>query len=183
MRKVILITTLFVACLCKAQTYPLRTFTQLPNGAYLKDTQNELSTYEGTWKGTWAEKTIYLTFKKQTRFYNTVLGIYKDFLIAKFKVLDKDNKILFDNTHLSDKDAKIVGGKFRKKDGKYSFSYRDEDICDINGYITIYFTDNTKKKLQWDFYEGDNLITPDCRYYKAKEFPQPLPKSIVLTKQ
>ncbi|SDD87863.1 DUF6705 family protein [Riemerella columbipharyngis] len=186
MKKVILITTLFVACLCKAQTYTLRTTgVKFPKDSYVKDTNNELPEYEGTWKGTWGGKMIYLTFKK-IKYYNWFLNdraYYRDMLIGKFKVLDQNNKILFDNTNVSDNDARIKGFGFMKTGGKYLLGYIDEDICYMNGRITIYFTDNTKKKLQWDFYEGDNLITPDCRYYKAKEFPQPLPKSIVLTKQ
>ncbi|MDR7693543.1 hypothetical protein RIU14_01980 [Riemerella anatipestifer] len=183
MKQFILIATMLAAWSCKAQIYPLRTFSELPKGAYLKDTKNELPAYEGTWKGTWDGKTILITFKKETNIYDSIFGIYRDFLIAKFKVLDQNNRILFDNTNLSDQDSKIEGGKFRKKDDRYSLNYHDKDICGLWGFITIYFTDHTKSRLQWNFYEGSNLITPDCPYYNAAVFPQPLPKDLVLVKQ
>lgn len=168
----------------KAQTYPLRTYIQLPSGAYLKDTNNELPTYEGTWKGAWDGKFIYLNIKKLNYNYNTTLKIYADILIAKFKVTDTNGNILFDNTYLDDNSAKITGGKFFKKSTqKYSMGYVDNDICGLNGFIEISFTDATKSKLAWKFNEGSNLITKDCPYYDSPEFPQPLPVSIILTKQ
>ena len=51
----------------KAQTYPLRTYIQLPSGAYLKDTNNELPTYEGIWKGAWDRKFIYLNINLKNK--------------------------------------------------------------------------------------------------------------------
>ena len=168
---------------CKAQTYPLRTYTQLPTGAYLKDTNNELLAYEGTWKGSWDGKIIYLSFKKMVYYYKSTYGYYADILIAKFKVTDLNGNNLFDNTNLTDQNAKIVGGKFKKLNQKYSLGYVDNDICGLNGFIEINFTDSTKTKLAWKFNEGSNLITKDCPYYNSAVFPQPLPKEIILTKQ
>ncbi|MDY3316211.1 hypothetical protein PG630_02660, partial [Riemerella anatipestifer] len=75
MKQFILIATMLAAWSCKAQIYPLRTFSELPKGAYLKDTKNELPAYEGTWKGTWDGKTILITFKKETNIYDSIFGI------------------------------------------------------------------------------------------------------------
>ena len=106
-----------------------------------------------------------------------------DILIAKFKVTDLNGNVLFNNTSLTDQNAKIIGGKFKKLNQKYSLGYVDNDICGLNGFIEINFTDSTKTKLAWKFNEGSNLITKDCPYYDSPEFPQPLPVSIILTKQ
>ncbi len=170
---------------CKAQTFPLRTFTEIPENSYLKDTNNELQTYEGVWKGSWNNKTIYITLKKITNKYDNVFKYYRDYLIAKFKVVDNSGNILFDNNNLSDDAAKIEGGKFRKFDNKYSFSYSDPDLCFKNGYITIQFLDSIKTSLEWKFMEGSNLIEPDCFYHSlpAEQRPEPLPKEIILLKQ
>lgn len=167
----------------KAQTYPLRTFTDIPQNAYLKDTNNELQFYEGIWKGTWNNKTISITFKKITNKYDDHFKYYRDYLIGKFITKDSNGQILFDNTAISDDEAKIEGGKFRKVDDKYSLGYIDSDFCDIMGYITINFTDSTKSQLQWYFSDWTDIITPDCPYYNANPFPEPLPKEIILTKQ
>ena len=54
MKKIFLFIVLVSLISCKAQTYPLRTYgISIPMNAYLKDTNNELPAYEGTWKGMW----------------------------------------------------------------------------------------------------------------------------------
>lgn len=167
---------------CKAQTYPLRTFTEIPPNAYLKDTNNELQGYVGTWKGVFNNKTVYITIKKNIYIYDDVLKYYKDNLIAKFKVLDSSNNILFDNTTLSDDKAKIWGGKFRKIDDKYSLVYVDADLCNTSGNVIINFTDSSQTQLNWKLNLGSNMITTDCPYYNTG-IPEALPKEIILTKQ
>lgn len=164
---------------CKAQTYPLRTFTGIPENAYVKDTNNELQFYEGTWNN----KTILITFKKITNQYNENLKYFKDLLIGKFIVINSGGQILFENTAISDSEAKIEGVGFRKVDDKYSLGYIDSDICNMMGYIMMNFTDSTKSQLQWCFQIGRILSLQIAPYYNANPFPQPLPKSIILAKQ
>ncbi|WP_335621882.1 DUF6705 family protein [Chryseobacterium camelliae] len=182
MKNVLLFILFTVTISCTAQTYPLRTFTDIPENAYLKDTNNELPAYEGTWKGTWDNKTIFIYFKKINKKYNENLKYYKDLLIARFKVLDSNGNILFDNTNLTDDKAKIWGGKFKKVDDKYSLIYIDPDLCSTSGSIYINFTDSTKTKLDWKYFYTNEIITSDCPYYNTG-IPQPLPKEIILTKQ
>jgi len=45
---------------------PLRTFTDIPEDQcyYVKDTENELIDYEGTWMGTWDNKTLFISLKR-----------------------------------------------------------------------------------------------------------------------
>ncbi|MFC0343517.1 DUF6705 family protein [Epilithonimonas hispanica] len=182
MKNIILFLVFAISMSCNAQTYPLRTYIDMPENAYLKDTNNELPTYEGTWFGSWNNKTIYITLKKVTNKYNSILKYYEDLLIGKFKVINNTGAVLFDNTSISDDKAKIEGGSFKKSDGKYLFSYLDMDLCARNGYGTIQFTDTTKTKLEWKFSEGEVMIDTDCFYY-GQTWPEPLPKSIILTKQ
>ncbi|WP_144281197.1 DUF6705 family protein [Chryseobacterium echinoideorum] len=182
MKNILLIILFSTAVSLTAQIYPLRTYTEIPNNTYLKDTNNELPAYEGTWKGIWDNKILFITFKKITNKYNENLKYYKDNLIAKFKVLDSNGVVLFDNTFLSDDNAEIWGGKFRKADDKYSLVYIDNDLCGTSGNIRISFTDSTKTKLNWNLYFGSNMITDDCQYYYS-EIPQSLPEEIILTKQ
>lgn len=184
MKNIFLVTALFIlATSCKAQIYPLRTFTEIPTNGYLKDTNNELPEYVGTWKGEWNNKTIFITLKKITNQYNENLKYYKDYLIGKFKVVNSSGQILFDNTTIPDNDAKIWGGKFSKNDNKYSFTYIDEDICGMTGTIKINFTDSSKTQLNWQFSDMTDIITSACPYYNTNPFPEPLPKNIILIKQ
>ena len=182
MKNIFLFIIFAITISCNAQIYPLRTYTEIPENAHLNDTNNELPYYEGIWTGTWNNKTIYITFKKITNKYNSPLKYYKDFLIGKFKIVKSNGEILFDNTHVSDENPKIRGGKFRKKDNKYSLIYSDSSMCDRNGYGTIYFMDASKTKLEWKFSEGEVMIDTDCFYYN-QTWPEILPASIILTKQ
>ncbi|WP_144281196.1 DUF6705 family protein [Chryseobacterium echinoideorum] len=181
MKNLLLIILFSTAVLCTAQVYSLRPIEiSLPENSYQKDIDNELPAYEGTWKGTWDNKTIYITFKKITNKYDTHFKYYKDYLIGKFKVLDSNGLILFDNTYLSDDNAKITGVNFRKYGDKYALIYVDTDLCNTSGSIKIGFTDFTKTKLNWNYYYRNEIVTVDCPY---TAIPQPLPEEIVLTKQ
>ncbi|WP_299178863.1 DUF6705 family protein [uncultured Chryseobacterium sp.] len=170
---------------CKAQTYPLRTFTELPENSYLKDTNNELPAYEGVWKGQWNNKIIYVTINKVTNKFNETFKNYSDRLIARFKVTDLNGLILFDNTNLSDYEVKIEGIKFKKSDDKYTLVYVDRDLCMRSGTILINFTDTTKTKLQWKYWQDENWVDKDCFYHgwAQDQRPQPLPNDIILIKQ
>lgn len=110
MKNILLISLISLALSCNAQTYPLRNFSDIPENSYEKDTNNELPAYEGIWKGSWNNKTIYVSIKKITNKYSNTLKYYTDCLIAKFKVTDSNGLIIFDNTNLSDDQAKIKGG-------------------------------------------------------------------------
>lgn len=182
-----LINFVCVFVFCSAQTYPLRTFTNLPENAYLKDTNDELKDYEGTWSTTWDNKTFYITFKKMINVYNGNLKEYKDILVGKFKVIDNNtNNVLIDNTNIPDDKSKIYGGKFRKKDDKYSMIYIDRDLCGILGNITINFTDNSKTKLDWWGAVSYEPVDKDNCFFGRKSFsewPTPFPNKAILTKQ
>jgi hypothetical protein len=185
MKNIFLIILMITTISCKAQTYPLRTFSEIPENSYLKDTNNELPSYEGTWKGIWNNKIIYVTFNKITNKYKSSLKYYSDRLIARFKVTDLSNNILFDNTNLIDDEVKIKGGRFRKSDDKYGFTYVDGDLCNRSGQIFIKFTDATKLQLQWNYFQSENWINKDCFYHDwaSVDVPQPLPNNIILIKQ
>lgn len=178
-------TILLITISCKAQTYPLRSYFERPENSYLKDTNNELQYYEGTWKGEWNGKITYIYLKKIEHQYESYLKEYRDILIGRFKVTDLGGNILFDNTTLPDNDVKIQGTRFRKADDKYSLIYVDKDLCGRSGDILFSFTDSTKTKLQWQYSQDENWISKDCFYYgwAQADVPQPLPNTIILTKQ
>lgn len=185
--------TIFLSILINAavllnaqQIYTLRpTEADLPDNSYQKDTSNELPSYEGTWKGTWDNKTIYITFTKITYKYDNDFKYYRDYLIGKFKVLDNTGNILFDNTNVDDNNAKIQGVNFRRYGDKYSLFYSDPDLCHITGNITVNFSDPTKQKLEWKYSKSSDWTDNDCFYHglPQSQRPNPLPNNTILTKQ
>lgn len=184
MKNKFLIILFFVATFCNAQQiYSLRPAeSSLPEGSYQKDINNELPEYEGTWKGTWDNKTVFVTFKKLTNQYDTDLKYYKDYLIGKFKVIDGNGSVLFDNSTATDASAKITGHSFRRYNDRYLLSYIDYDLCNTNANIAIKFADSSKTQLIWKLTYGSNMITIECPYYNTQT-PEALPKDIILTKQ
>ena len=185
MKNIFLFILVSITISCGAQTYPLRTYTTVPANAYIKDQNNELIPYEGTWKGAWNGKTIFIYLQKVKAYFTHLENnpYYNDVLKGKFKVLDTSGNILYDNTNLSDDKTKIWGSGFRLIDNKYSLIYVDPDLCNTAGNIIINFTDSTKTKLNWKFNKRSNMITTDCQYYNTIPFPQALPEEIILTKQ
>ncbi len=182
--KKILLSTLFIFSLsCKAQEYPL-TEIDLPENSYRKDFNNQLLAFEGTWKGTWNNKTLTIKFKKVIHEYDNVFKTYNDRLIGKFQVKDTNGNILFDNLNVSDNESKIKGIKIFSN-GKYVLTYVDADLCLKSGGININFTNAEKTQLQLMFFETSNLTEPDCFYHgkPADQRPEPLPKDIILTKE
>ncbi|MDR2235691.1 MAG: hypothetical protein LBE92_06180 [Chryseobacterium sp.] len=183
MKNIFLFILINISALFSAQQiFTLRpTETELPVNSYQKDTNNELPSYEGTWKGIWDNKIIYITFTKITHNYDSDFKYYRDYLIGKFKVLDNNENILFDNTNAND-DTKITGINFRRYGDKYSLIYVDSDLCNTTGNIRINFTDPSKLQLDWKLILDNNMITNDCQYYHTG-IPKVLPKEITLTKQ
>ncbi|MDF2933205.1 MAG: hypothetical protein K0R36_2536 [Chryseobacterium sp.] len=179
---------LFFVISCKSYTQqtivPLRTYTDIPENAgyYIKDTNNELQAFEGTWNG----KTIFITFKKMINKYNTTMKYNEDIIIGKFKTLDSNGNVLFDNLALPDDQAKIRGGNFQNITNKYLMSYRDNDICGIGGSIYLTFANPAKTQLNFSYDQTSMVLTSDCYFHgwAQADRPEPLPKdNIVLTKQ
>jgi hypothetical protein len=183
---------LFFVISCKSYTQqtivPLRTYTDIPEdaGYYMKDTNNELSAFEGTWKGTWNNKTLFITFKKVTNKYNTALKYHADIIIGKFKTVDNNGNILFNNTQLVDNEAKIEGTGFQNITDKYLMWYVDNDLCGLSGDIEITFANAARTQLNFYFHQDNQVLTSDCYFHGWPQAnrPAPLPKdNIVLTKQ
>lgn len=62
---------------------------------------------------------------------------------------------------------------------------QDPDLCGKVGLVTIGFTDVSKKELKFKYKDNPQNIDSKCFYYNkpADQQPEPLPKSIILTKQ
>jgi len=186
MKKILIITAIHSIFLSCAQIYQLNTNTDVPSNAYIKDVNNELVPYEGIWKGTWDNKTFSVEFKRIKKYLDHKENnpYHKDVLIGKFRVTDSNNLVLFDNMYLSDNETKIEGTRFLLQPSKrYTLFFLDSDICNISGDIFISFTNLINTQLSWKFMDTTDIITPNCPYYNANPFPQPLPKNIILIKQ
>ena len=125
-----LVICLFTALNANCQvttTVPLTSYNH-PNGAYLKDLNDELSYWEGTWNGTLYNKKYTFTF---TKFIQKLNGdpnnhyYYEDEIVGKFKVLDLvSNQILYDNSMVTNYDDYSIMGLV-VKNGEFFFKFTD----------------------------------------------------------
>jgi len=85
-------------CSCKAQqVYPLNTYPDdVQPGSYLKDLNNELDFYVGTWKANFQDKTITLSVTKQLHKPFEMLGknYFQDQLIVRYEIKSTNGTLL-----------------------------------------------------------------------------------------
>lgn len=110
-------------------TVPISSY-DYPNGAYLKDLDNELSYWEGTWEGTVNNKKITIVFAKIIQHLKGDVNehyYYRDEIIGKYKVVDLiTNQVLYDNLSATNyNDYSILGLVVRN--GDFTFRFQDVD--------------------------------------------------------
>lgn len=188
MKQALIIIALHSIILSCAQIYPITTPTfDVPPNSYIKDLNNDLLPYEGTWRGTWDNKVFYFTLKriKKLHEFRPNHPFYKDILVGKFKILTSDEVLtVYDNTNLPDNDAKIEGTRFFNNPIRYSLLYLDPDLCLRSGSIRINFINSNPTQLNWKYIDTTDMLPSDCSYLNSPNgLPDPLPKEIILTKQ
>ncbi len=172
---------------CKAQNIiPIENHKQyldneieIPDGSYIKDVNNLLDKYVGTWKGTYKNRSYeFLIMKKTVSF----LGITVDQLIAKYKIINSDNSILKNTLNLADENILVIRGNYLAKTGSYVLDYLGDDAgCGQEGRIFIAIRVNTTNKMGIKLMPGFDLINEeDCPNGTTQILPTEL---TILTKQ
>ncbi|MFC4739826.1 DUF6705 family protein [Flavobacterium ponti] len=172
---------------CKAQIIPLNSV-DYPDGAYLKDLDNILPFWEGTWKGTVNNKEYTIQFVKFTQHQTTFSDgsfEYEDLLMGKFKVMDlSTNQILYNdlNTTIFN-DYKIqLNGKLGTE---YFFMFFDTQSNCNNTFKFSLVKDNTNpNQVLYTNFSFDEYDSWDCQYQNQEDIPMFLPQTnLTLTKQ
>ena len=191
MKKIIVLgcVLLFVMS-CKAQTIvPIEkaidyrnTVDGIPDNTYLKDVNNLLSKYVGTWKGIYAGKT-YTFFT--TKYAYTFDKVTYDILLMRYLITSSDGTILEDTRSLPNDGTYVIEGDYFTKDATYyvlNFTGKNAQ-CGNQGtvYIRMKNTENTQMSLTFE--PNKIMISKDtCPGLKLAE--QILPRNgMRLTKQ
>jgi hypothetical protein len=172
----------------KAQTYPLDTSPgNIPNNAYIKDTNNELDKYVGLWKGTWNGKTLLLQLKKVKYHYNESQPYFIDKILGERKVISSDGTIEIDRIANFDNTSPEFRGMYKslRNQGKQSIDFSPKNMCQKTGTLDIVsFTPN---QMTLHFEYEPSSIDPNCQHNayvdQYGDFPINFPKDIILTKQ
>ncbi|WP_317048573.1 DUF6705 family protein, partial [Chryseobacterium sp. HMWF035] len=93
MKNTILLILLFGIISCKAQIIPMKNdYTEIPDNAYFKDTDNFLDNFLGTWKYQNGNEELTIILKKKLKY--DYEGFYEDILYGEYKYVNTSGQIL-----------------------------------------------------------------------------------------
>lgn len=183
---------IFAAISCKSQVtaiVPLSSY-EYPNGAYVKDLNNELDYYVGTWQGISNNKKYIFEFVKFTQHLRGLVNenyYYEDELKGKLKVIDlQTNQVLYDNLNVTNYDDYLILG-LSKRNGMFSFMYRDKpEKCYLTAEFSLRRINGQPNKLTYCYFalNGFTGLENCIMYQNIHDVPMFLPKEeLILTKQ
>jgi hypothetical protein len=176
----LLLFTLTVNC----QTLPLNT-TNAPEGSYLKDLNNELPFWTGTWEGIANGKKYTFQFTLFPHHLNTFSGVYEDNIKGKFKVVDiQTNQTLYNNLSVTNYEDYNILGIVIREGCEFDFTFFDNEYNCYNkaNFILVKnYNSNTIEYKELHLSEYNN----SCTYYQNQtDIPMFLPTTnLTLTRQ
>ncbi len=183
MKNIILIALIIVTFACKAQS-PIIDIadrqTELVDGAYLKDVNNELDKFVGTWLYTNGNTSLTITFQKkvqvQSRFYSDILvGEYKyiENGIEKINTLPNfDNQDNLESLYEHNLTSSFVilkrefpgcsNCEITEKRIKVSFNDPSPNLQHLDGMaMGLRYINDLTPKMQIDFAKKGTSLIPD----------------------
>lgn len=170
---------------CKAQTLPLSTsFLDIPNGAYIKDTNNELNPYIGIYKANFNgnEITLFITKQENKIEKSAKKTYYTDALVIKYTVKNSMGNILqsTQNNNLTIGDLHSID--IDPTENKVVFVYAGTN-CRI-GWGRIILKKISPTQLSWEYRPEDRIIMPGkCPGNPDTTIYLPETKDLIFTKQ
>ena len=191
MKNTIKILSLFllfsINCNCQVTTIVARSEYDYPNGAYLKDLNDELPFYVDTWVGILNNKKYTFEFVKFTQHLSQSepggTYHYKDKLRGKFKVEDlTTGSILYNDLSITDYyDYKLNLLSLRIG---ASFSYIDKENCFNSAKFFLLKVAGNSNQLRYKHFRPTDYINIDCPYANQGDIPMFLPTGdLILTRQ
>jgi hypothetical protein len=189
MKKTILLgCMLIIAISCKAQQIvPLEKKIEykltggIPDGVYLKDINNLLGKYMGTWKGTIEGKNYTFII---TKFKDDYLGISVDKLLIRYLITTTNGTILEDTRNLPTTSPYVIEGDYFSKGATYYVSnyFGKNSICGNQGTVFIRMKNTANTEMSVTSVPDKMMISEEnCPGLKLAE--QVLPAGMRLTKQ
>ncbi len=180
--KLLLIT--FATFSCHAQTISLEQAAACrdnpgtcPDFTYVKDINNSLDRYVGTWKGSYNGKNYEFRFIKKIAAGER---IKKDKLIGRLLVTDNAGNIIYNTLNESDDETYLSGLNFVKSNVKtYTLSYVVKGGCYDYGDLYLRSKTSNVNELSLLFIRDSDLIDPSkCNY---STYVTLIPEKIAIT--
>ncbi|MCL1668891.1 hypothetical protein M2T82_12530 [Elizabethkingia ursingii] len=188
MKKYIIISTVFLSLFCiKAQTLSLSSpIEKISNGVYLKDMDNTLPLFTGTWIANFEGKQITLYLNKIERFSTKLKGIsnidyYSDVLFMKYMIKDSSGNQIISTANKTVNDMNIITSLTASPlpDRKIGFIYSGEECGIGRGLIFLTYIDSTH--IKWEYNSTGGIIDPtQCTNY-SPNIKSYIPRTLDLT--
>lgn len=146
---------------CKAQQYPLNTdYDEVPDYSYLKDLNNELDPYIGTYKTNYNGKEVilYITKVNDKLEKRPQKVFYRDVLTIKYIVKNSSGTILQDTQNTNLQTNGISSFRIRSYDNTLLLAYEGTN-CRV-GWGTILLKKINATQISWLYQPNDRVILP-----------------------
>ena len=184
MKSLFFIVSLMLSFSLKAQILPLNTYyTEIKSGSYLKDLDNILPRYIGTWRANYNGTSIYLTIdnvtKHPSKFGN--IGFYNDVLFVRY-VIKNSNGVIIQSTLNKIITEANIKSIIPRPDNTIAFTYSGGDCGVGSGRIYIEYVDKTR--IKWSYYpESSLIIAGECPQGSDLKVYLPKAEDLIFTKQ
>ncbi|MBW8523913.1 hypothetical protein K0U91_01560 [Chryseobacterium chendengshani] len=175
---------------CKAQqTYPLLTsLDNIPNMSHLKDTNNELQSFVGTYVSTYNgnQTTLYIS-KENDKFFNYGdQQIYRDVISIKYIVKNSIGTILQDTKNMvlqQDDLSHAIYSLWVSENGTKAELVYSGTNCSV-GWGDIFLKKINSTQISWEYRPDDLVTTADkCPSTLDTTIYLPATKDLIFTKQ
>lgn len=148
---------------CKGQVLPVENkinYINSENGipkniTYIKDVNNILDKYVGTWKGTYNSRNYEFSILKVT---NKPGRITEDRLMMRYVILESNGTIIEDTRALPDTSPYVIAGNYVDTSVYFLDYYGKESQCGQKGSIIIDLQLNSNNNIMRLFFESQQEI-------------------------
>ncbi|MBV8326784.1 DUF6705 family protein [Chryseobacterium sp.] len=183
--KITILLSLLFMISYKAQILPLNTaLNDIPANAYIKDINNELNPYIGTYKATYQgnEITLFIIKEDYKLEKSSDKNYFMDALVVKYIVKDFSGKILQDTQNNSIPNIKLYSIGTRPAKNTVIFYYTGTN-CGV-GWGKIILQKINDTQVSWDYRPNDTVLD-DSKCPPGTDIKIYLPetKDLIFTKQ
>ena len=160
LKYLVLLNLTIITISCKSQTLPLNTLMDnIPQGAYVKDLNNELNPYIGVYKGNYKGNEITLFINKVEHKFEkrTNKDYFVDALDVKYTVKNSSGLILQDTSNGNLPNIEFYSIRLRSSNNSVTFYYSGTN-CKV-GWGKIILKRLNSTQLSWEYYPNSRIIT------------------------
>jgi hypothetical protein len=178
MKNIILILTIIATLSCKAQSpiismvdYENDDDIELTENCYLKDVENKLLPFVGTWQWTNGTNTFTVVIERLEMVFEPHTNTYSDYLIGKYKYVENGIEIINNLSNNINATNMWTGADVPISNAGYDsdtesrllfIDYIKQKRCNVKFELTEYLTDLngniSATKAQWNLYDKERTV-------------------------